>query len=170
MEAVMREERPERKALYNSQLETGTRAMVILDAAYPRALDLAQLTWFDHLVVHTEDIGGPPSLHPALPGRTGELLVRRRLVEESITFMRRLHLVETVADENGIAYRAGDDVPALVGLLRTRYATELKKCAHWLIAELGDLNQAELTARIADRIGRWAVEFQGEVGRPGQTG
>lgn len=170
MEAVTREPRPERQALYNSQLETGTRAIVILDAAYPRALDLAQLTWFDHLVVHTEDIGGPPSLHPALPGRTGELLVRRRLVEESITFMRRLHLVETVADENGIAYRAGDDVPALVGLLRTRYATELKKCAHWLIAELGDLNQAELTARIADRIGRWAAEFQGEVGRPGQRG
>ena len=109
MEAVTREPRPERQALYNSQLETGTRAMVILDAAYPRALDLAQLTWFDHLVVHTEDIGGPPSLHPALPGRTGELLVRRRLVEESITFMRRLHLVETVADENGIALRANED-------------------------------------------------------------
>jgi hypothetical protein len=170
MEAVTHEPRPQRQPLYNSELETGTRAMVILDAAYPRALDLAKLTWFDHLVVHTDDIGGPPSLHPALPGRTGELLVRRRLVEDSLTFMRRLHLVETIADENGIAYRAGDDVPALVGLLRTRYAIELKKCAHWLIMELGDLDQADLTARIADRIGRWAVEFQGEIGQPGQAG
>ena len=83
MEAVKREPWPEREPLFNSQLETGTRAMVILNAAYPLALDLARLTWFDHLVVHTEDIGGPPSLHPALPGRTGELLVRRRLVEDA---------------------------------------------------------------------------------------
>jgi hypothetical protein len=169
MDTVAFDTGPERQPLYNSELETGTRAMVILDAAYPRALDLATLTWFDHLVVHTKDIGGPPSLHPALPGRTGELLVRRRLVEDSLALMRRLHLVETVADENGLAYRASDDVPALVGLLRTRYATALKNRARWLIAELGDLDQAELTARLADRIGRWAVEFQGEGGHPGQT-
>jgi hypothetical protein len=169
MEALTRDPWPERQPLYNSELETGTRAMVILEAAYPRALDLSQLTWFDHLVVHTEDIGGPPSLHPALPGRTGELLVRRRLVEDSLTFMRRLHLIETVADEKGIAYRAGDDVPALIGLLRTRYATALKECAQWLISELGDLDQAELTSRIADRVGRWAVEFQGETGQPGHS-
>ncbi len=64
-------ELPKADPLFNSELETGTRAMVILEAAYPRAFDLARLTWFDHLVVHTEDIGGPESLHPALPGRTG---------------------------------------------------------------------------------------------------
>jgi ABC-three component (ABC-3C) system Middle Component 2 len=28
---------------------------------------------FDHLVVHTGDIGGPTSLHPALPMRSTEL-------------------------------------------------------------------------------------------------
>jgi hypothetical protein len=126
VEAVTHGPRLPREPLYNSKLETGTRAMVILDAAYPRALDLARLTWFDHLVVHTEDIGGPPSLHPALPGRTGELLVRRRLVEESLTLMRRLHLVETVHDAHGISYRAGDDASALVGLMRTQYAMALR--------------------------------------------
>lgn len=152
--------------LYNSRLETGTRAMMVLEAAYPRALDLARLTWFDHLVVHTKDIGGPDSLHPALPGRTGELLVRRRLVEDSLAFMRRLHLVEVVHDENGIAYRAGDDAPAFVALLRSKYARALKERARWLIAELGDLGEVELTERVAERIGRWAAEFQGEFGPP----
>jgi hypothetical protein len=169
MESVTSEPRPEREPLYNSQLETATRAMVILNAAYPRALDLARLTWFDHLVVHTEDIGGPPSLHPALPGRTGELLVRRRLVEDSLKLMRRMHLIETVADEGGITYRAGDDVPALVDLLRTKYAIALKARAEWLVQELGDLEQAQLNQRIVERIGRWAVEFQGEIGRPGTS-
>jgi hypothetical protein len=81
--------------LFNSSLETGVRAVVVLDAAFPRAFDLSQLTWLDHLVVHTADIGGPDSLHPDIPQRTGELLVRRRLVEDGLTLMRRLHLVDT---------------------------------------------------------------------------
>lgn len=155
-----------REPLYNSQLETGTRAMVILDAAYPRALDLARLTWFDHLVVHTKDIGGPESLHPALPGRTGELLVRRRLIEDSLALMRRLHLVEVVHDDNGISYRASDDAPAFIGLLRTKYAQALKDRAKWLVAHLADLDEVELTQRVAEQIGRWAAEFQGEFGPP----
>lgn len=165
MEAVS--ELPKDDPLFNSQLETGTRAIVILEAAYPRALDLARLTWFDHLVVHTEDIGGPESLHPALPGRTGELLVRRRLVEESLKLMRRLHLVDTIADESGIMYRAGDDTPAVVSLMRTKYACALKDRAKWLVMELADLDEADMTKRISARIGRWAAEFQGEAGRPG---
>jgi len=154
--------------LYNSQLETGTRAMVILEAAHPRALDLARLTWFDHLVVHTKDVGGPESLHPALPGRTGELLVRRRLVEDSLSLMRRLHLIDVVHDESGIAYRASDDASAFVDLLTTKYAQGLKDRARWLIAELGDLDEAQLTKRVADQIGRWSVEFQGEDSLPRQ--
>jgi hypothetical protein len=165
MEAVT--ELPKGHPPFNSQLETGARAMVILDAAYPRALDLARLTWFDHLVVHTQDIGGPSSLHPSLPGRTGELLVRRRRVEESLKLMRRLHLVDAIADERGIMYRAGDDAPALVSLMRTKYATALKDRAKWLVTELADLEEAQLTQLIASHIGRWSAEFQGEVGRPG---
>jgi len=48
-------------ALFNGALETGVRAVIVLDAAYPRCFDLARLTWCDHLVVHTADIGGPPA-------------------------------------------------------------------------------------------------------------
>ena len=50
-----------RVELFNSPLETGVRALVVLDAAHPMAFDLTYLTWFDHLVVHTGDVAGPPS-------------------------------------------------------------------------------------------------------------
>lgn len=152
--------------LYNSLLETGTRAVVILNAAHPRALDLSRLTWFDHFVVHTKDLGGPESLHPALPGRTGELLVRRRLVEESLVLMRRLHLVETFHDDGGIKYVASDDALAFVELLRTKYARKLKENAQWLVGELADLDDGEITRRVAQDIDRWAVEFQTEAPGP----
>src|SRR5712675_1781111 len=100
-------------SLFNSPMETGVRATIVLDAVYPRAFDLARVTWLDHLVVHTADIGGPPSLHPDIPQRTGELLVRRRLVEDGLNLMRRLHLVDSNTTKDGILYSAREEASAL---------------------------------------------------------
>lgn len=152
--------------LFNSTLETGVRAVVVLDALHPRAFDLAHLTWFDHLVVHTYDIGGPQSLHPDIPQRTGELLVRRRLVEDGIKLMRRLHMIEANVDKSGITYRASEDASAFVEALRTEYSAELKECAIWLASFVGRTSESDLAELISKRIGRWAVEFQGEAGTP----
>lgn len=165
MEEVI--ERSQPIGLFNSKLETGTRAVVVLDAAYPRALDLARLTWFDHLVVHTGDAGGPPSLHPALPERTGELLVRRRLVEDSLTLMRRVHLVDAVADECGVAFRASDEAAPFVSLMRTEYALTLKARAKWLVNHFADLSAEDLARRVEHRLDRWSVEFSSDSAQPG---
>ncbi len=152
--------------LFNSPLETGLRAIVVLDALHPRACDLTELTWFDHLVVHTGDLGGPASLHPDLPGRTGELFVRRRLVEESLRLMHRVHLVDMVTDENGIQFVAGDDAPSFIDLLQTPYSLALRDCARWLADRFGDRSPAEIEAIVSERIGRWTAEFQS--GRAGE--
>jgi hypothetical protein len=154
--------------LFNSALETGVRAVVVLDAAYPQAFDLSQLTWLDHLVVHTADIGGPQSLHPDIPQRTGELLVRRRLVEDGLDLMRRLHLVDTDTSEAGIVYTAREEASAFVESLRSSYARELRTRAEWLAGYLNTISRDELAKLVSDRIGRWAVEFQGEVGPQGK--
>jgi len=148
--------------LFNGALETGVRAAVVLNAVYPRSFDLSHLTWFDHLVVHTADIGGPPSLHPDIPQRTGELLVRRRLVEDGINLMRRLHLIDAQTTKNGILYQAREDASAFSDSLRSAYGLELKERADWLANYIGNKSEKEVAALIADRIGRWSVEFQGE--------
>jgi hypothetical protein len=158
-----------RAPLFNSALETGVRTLVVLNAAFPRMFDLAQLTWFDHLVVHTADVGGPQSLHPDLPQRTGELLVRRRVVEEGVQLMRRLHMVIAIVDEKGIAYQASDGASALVDTMHTPYALKLKSRAEWLAQKLEEFTGEQLTELIADKIDRWAVEFQGETGPESAT-
>lgn len=165
MEAVTDRSQP--IGLFNSTLETGTRAVIVLEAAYPRALDLARLTWFDHMVVHSADAGGPPSLHPSLPERTGELLIRRRLVEDSLSLMRRVHLVDAVIDEHGVAFRASDEAPAFVELMRTPYAQALKERAAWLAAEFADLSAEELAQRVERRLDRWSIEFRSDAEQPG---
>jgi hypothetical protein len=150
--------------LFNSPLETGMRSVVVLDAAFPRCFDLAHLTWFDHLVVHTGDIGGPVSLHPDIPQRTGELLVRRRLVEDGLNLMRRVHLVDAHVTERGIVYQAREEASAFTDSLRSEYARALRERASWLSDYLSRVSDEDIEALIARRIDRWAVEFQGEIG------
>jgi hypothetical protein len=145
--------------LFNSPLETGIRAVVILNAAYPMMFDLLHLTWFDHLVVHTADINGPPSLHPDLPHRTGELLVRRRIIEGGLNLMRRLNLIDMIADARGIFYQATDDSYALVERMKTQYAEDLKIRAQWLAENVCPLPEEQLRRMLADRIGEWRAEF-----------
>jgi hypothetical protein len=153
--------------LFNGPLETGVRAVVILNACYPRALDTTKLTWLDHLVVHTADIGGPPSLHPDIPQRTGELLIRRRLVEDGLQMMRKLHMVTVSACEDGISYQASEGAAPFVEGLKTQYAGLLKARAEWLAIYFLD-NEDRLAELIEEKVGRWAVEFQGEINRPGE--
>lgn len=148
--------------LFNSSLETGVRALIVLNAVHPKILDLPHLTWFDHLVVHTGDIGGPESLHPNVPQRSGELLIRRRIIEQSLMLMRRLHFVDVVANEQGIFYQASDESSSFVGLLRSAYARTLKDRARWLAKNICTRDSAAIEKLVADRIGRWKVEFQGE--------
>src|SRR5690349_5210310 len=150
--------------LFNSALETGVRAVVVLDAAYPRAFDLLRLTWLDHLVVHTADIGGPESLHPDIPQRTGELLVRRRLVEDGIALMRRLHMIELVPSEKGIEFRTSENATALVDSLRSRYSKALKERAAWLSQTLVGVSDENISSLVGEKIGRLVADFQGEVG------
>jgi len=152
--------------LFNSALETGVRSVVLLNAAYPRMFDLKELTWLDHLVVHTGDIAGPESLHPNVPHRDGELLVRRSLVEQGLVLMRRLHMVEANYGASGIAYVALEQASPFVTLIRTAYGRALKERAAWLIGYLRERGDEHLHDVISQKIGRWAVEFQGDV-KPG---
>src|SRR5690349_17373164 len=46
--------------LFNSRLEAGIRAVVVLELMRPETADLSEMVLFDHVVVHTADFGGPP--------------------------------------------------------------------------------------------------------------
>ena len=150
---------------FNSTLETGIRALVVLEAFYPRRCDLLEMTWLDHLVVHTGDFDGqdvPESLHPDLPNRAGELLVRRQLVEKSLRLMQQMHLVELFETEDGISFAASEDAPSYLDLLQAPYSLALKQRAKWMANRFAGMQTAEIRALIEGRIGRWTAEFRAE--------
>lgn len=146
--------------LFNSPLEAGIRAVVVLEHLRPQALDLAEMVLFDHVVVHTADLGGPPSLHPDVPGRTGELLVRRRLVEASLQLMQRCHLVDQESADEGIIYRASDEAAAYVELLETDYSIQMKTCARWIAEQVRIHSKAQFKRLVREHIGDWTEAFQ----------
>lgn len=151
---------------FNSALETGIRALFVLEAFHPRRCDLLEMTWLDHLVVHTgdlDDLDAPSSLHPDLPNRAAELVVRRPLVERSLRLMQQLHLVDVFETEDGITFGASDDAPIYLDLLQAPYSVALKQRAQWIAERFAHKPAADMREQMEMRIGRWTADFRVEV-------
>lgn len=155
----MDELRPRASDLFNSPLEAGIRAVTVLEKVRPIALDLAEMVLLDHAVVHSADLNGPPSLHPELPGRKGELLVRRRLIEASLNLMRGFHLVDLTVSDAGLFYRASEEAAGYVELLESEYSERLKTCAAWIADEIGTKGKDAFLGEIRTRLGDWTSAF-----------
>lgn len=153
--------------LFNSPFEAGVRSIVILNAIYPAKCDLSNLVWLDHFVVHTEDLGGPESLHLDIPQCSGELIVRRQIIVNGIEIMQRFKCLEIVAEESGILYRSTDEAFSLVGLLRTDYFKKLKIRADWINENIFVSKKINLEEVVREKIGRWNIEFEDSV-KPGE--
>lgn len=150
---------------FNSTLETGIRALVVLEAFHPRRCDLLEMTWLDHLVVHTADLkeqDAPSSLHPDLPNRAAELVVRRPLVEKSLRLMQQLHLIDVFESADGITFSASNDAPIYLDLLQAPYSLALKERAKWIAERFANKSALEMRQQMENRIGRWTADFRGD--------
>jgi hypothetical protein len=152
-------ERPAR--LFNSALEYGLRLLFVLDAANPEEPDLQRLISYDYLLVHSGDIeGGPPSLHPAVPFRGTELLIKRDLVRSGLDLMFARELVEKRLTGDGIVYRGSQLTRAFLALLKTPYAANVRARAQWVIESFSPMTDEALNLFMSGNIGRWGAEFE----------
>src|SRR5580698_1351850 len=129
---------------FNSPIETGMRALILLAESYPDQLDLQRILEFDYLMVHSGDVDGPPSIHPALPLRSGELLVRRQLIERGLVLMISRGLVSRHATPNGFLYRAEDDAGPFLDALTAEYLADLKDRATWVVERFHEMSDQEI--------------------------
>lgn len=145
---------------FNGPLEAGIRAVAVLGAAHPEAFDLQRLIGFDYLLVHTGDIGGPESLHPASPLHSAELLVRRRLVEKAVLLMMTRSLIDREIRTDGIKYRAGENAAPFLAALDSEYLKKLKERASWLVKAFGKNSEQEFRMTMRKFFDQWVEEFQ----------
>lgn len=146
--------------IFNTPLECGLRSAAILLAAFPRTYDLQRLVYYDYLTVHSGDVeGGPPSIHPPTPHRSGEILVRRSLVQQGLTLMMHRMVVEQVFTARGIEYSAGDYSVVFLDMLTTDYCSLLRDRAGWVVEYFHEMTDERLGNYIRSRWTCWGGEF-----------
>lgn len=151
---------------FNSALETGVRTLAILIACYPKAHDLGRLVQYDYLTVHSADADGPPSLPPPLPLRSGELLVRRGLIESGLRLMMSRSLVRREFHVQGFLYSADDSAASFLDNMKSRYILALRDRANWVAATFDALGVDELDSIIRRLFKSPIIEFHPAQSRP----
>lgn len=149
---------------FNSPLECGLRSIVLLAEAYPKRLDLQRLLHYDYLLVHSGDVGGgPESIHPPTPHRSGELLVRRPLIEKGIMMMLSRSVIECEFTSRGILYFSGEWGVSFLDTLVSDYTRLLKERARWVVQHFSRYTDEELTRFVREHWGQWGSEFEFEA-------
>jgi hypothetical protein len=148
---------------FNSPLENGLRALFILDAIAPDRCDLQRLIFYDYLLVHSGDVpAGPPSLHAAVPHRSGEWMVRRQLISSGIDLMFAKELLDKAYTTAGITFGASELTRPFLGHLASPYSSRLRDLATWVSSNFRSYPDDALRQFMADHLGRWGAEFKRE--------
>ncbi|MUL67093.1 hypothetical protein BOO86_21650 [Mycobacterium sp. CBMA 234] len=132
---------------------------MILTSAYPARLDVNQLVLLDHVVLYSADVGGPPSLHPAVPIRSGEIAVKRESVESGIAFFMKLKLIELSIDELGVRFYAGESALHFISILGSSYSAGLRQRVGWVIGNFSSLETESLRSQTKAVFDSWSEEF-----------
>ncbi len=144
----------------NSPLEVGMRVLVLLAQAFPSRIDINRLVLLDHGLLHSADLGGPASLHPPLPIRSGELGIRRRTIEDGLEVMVRAGLVEMSTGDSGIEFWASETAEGFLRLLVSDYAGALQERASWVTSHFFVLDDEELRTQMKQVSQHWSEEFE----------
>ena len=137
---------------FNSPLESGLRALTILVEAFPLAMDLEYLE----------------SLHTPLPMRSGELTVRRELIERGLLLMMSRSLTERLASIEGFKYIATESAGAFLEMLSSDYTLDLRKRARWVVSNFGDFTPAQIRAQERQLFKSWSNQFQPRANTTGR--
>ncbi|HZW40400.1 MAG TPA: ABC-three component system middle component 2 [Ignavibacteriaceae bacterium] len=149
--------------VFNTPLEVGLRLLYVLNALKPSTCDLQRLIFYDYILLHSSDIPeGPKSIHPNVPFRSTEILVKRELVKKGLTLMHSKQLVKVLFDSKGILYVASDITGAFLNYINSEYANKLKLVAHWLVNKFESYSDKDLSQYIKNNMDVWGGEFSKE--------
>lgn len=146
--------------VFNTPLESGMRSAHLLLAAFPKNCDIQRLVQYDYLIVHSGDVeNGPASIHPATPHRSGELLVRRSLVESGLKLMEQKSVVERRFSKDGLEFVAGEYAVLFLNSLSSTYSKLLRERAQWVVNHFQTMSDSDLTDYMRSRWSQWGTEF-----------
>ncbi|WP_370550329.1 ABC-three component system middle component 2 [Hymenobacter sp. BT559] len=145
---------------FNHPVEVGIRLLYILNVFHPRSFDIKHLLYMDYLLVHSADAGGPSSLHAAMPYRTGEWLVRRKILEAGLALMFSKELLSKHLSNDGITFSASPLTKHFLKHLKSEYALGLYTRAEWLKLKFDNMNSNQINEFMKLNLTSWGNEFK----------
>jgi hypothetical protein len=150
-------------SVFNSPLEIGLRVLYLLSELQPNGCDLQRLVYYDYILVHSSDVpDGPKSIHPKIPHRSTEILVKREILKRGLTLMHSKQLVDSIFDSNGITYKATKYTEKFLEYNKSEYANKLKIISSWLVKKFQTYSDESLSLFIKNNMDVWGGEFSKE--------
>jgi hypothetical protein len=144
----------------NGPLEVGIRTLIVLDALFPARADVGRLVLYDYCLLHSGDFGGPESIHPEVPLRSGELGIKRESLDAGLEVVIRSGLAVITSSADGVVFGATDNTGPFIDLLQSTHARDLRVRAAWVVATFGDLDESQLRRETQSVISAWEAEFE----------
>ncbi|WP_158806493.1 MULTISPECIES: ABC-three component system middle component 2 [Streptomyces] len=154
----------------NNPIEAGVRVLLLLHEIFPTELDMGQLAYLDYCILHSGDVGGPASLHPATPIRPGEFAVKRHLITDGLRVMIQANLVRMSTGPDGIKYAATDNSETFVRLLESQYFNDLRARAQWVASEIVPIEGDDLRQALKSVFAHWKDDALPGVTAPSGSG
>ncbi|WP_419871804.1 ABC-three component system middle component 2 [Candidatus Pristimantibacillus sp. PTI5] len=154
---------PDDFLLFNSNLEVALRILVLLSQDSNNTYDLDRLVIFDYFIVHANDVDSEQmNLHPSLPLRGSEIIIKRKLISEGLDLLVSRGLIEIVYQDSGVYYQSNSLTKVFVELLKSDYFKILKKLSTWVAEKYSSIDTSELNSIVNKNIQRWGGEFEFE--------
>lgn len=146
--------------VFNSSLEIGFRILFILQGIFPKEIDLNRLVIYDYFLLNSADFpNGPKSLHPPIPHRSSQIIIKPLIIREAIALMRSKELIEIIFSEEGIKYKANDLTSKFIELQESTYSQKLVELSNWLSLQFGEFSDKKLKIIVENNIPNWGNEF-----------
>jgi len=144
--------------VFNNEIEMGLRVLVILKCIYPKSLDIEMINYYDYFSLHSKDIGGEESLHADVPNRSGELFVKRGLIERSLKMLLLRGLVKYDYHKNrknGFEYVVTENGASLIDNLNESYTQNLISHVTWVSHHFKDKSYRDIKLFVAQNEKKW---------------
>lgn len=149
---------------FNNSVESGLRILTILNEAFPKSFDLQNLVYLDYLTIHSADFDKTTqSLHPAVPYRSGEIMVRSSIIEKGINLFIAKNLIEKLFNSNGIEYKATENAMPFLESLEETYSINLQEKASWAIGKFLKYSKQDLKKLMTPKLSEIDNEFNIEI-------
>lgn len=145
--------------VFNNEIEMGLRILVILKCVYPKSLDVEMINYYDYFSLHSKDVGGEESLHADVPNRSGELSVKRGLIQESLKMLMLKGLVEHRYTQSGIEYISSEEVAPLIDNLSATYTQDLVKSTTWVCNHFNNMSNKKIRSFVLNNKHKWGSEI-----------